>query len=342
MKVGINGMGRIGRLVLRMALGGIKIHPDDKNNKNLNIVHVNDIADSKTIAHLIQFDSLHGKWENTKIHQEKNMIYFNDKKVSFSSENSIEKVEWGKIGCDLVLDCSGKNLSVPKLNKYFAKKVKKVVVSTPVIGLGVKNIVMGVNEIEYSASENNLITASSCTTNCIAPIVKIIHEKFKILKGQITTIHDLTNTNVTLDQHHKDLRRARSSLISMHPTTTGSAKAIGLIFPELEGKLNGHAVRVPVLNSSLTDCVFLVSKKTSKEEVNNFFDEASKNELKGILGIEYNPLVSVDFLDDTRSSIIDAESTMVTDGTLIKIYSWYDNEIGYSARMVDLANYIIK
>ena len=204
------------------------------------------------------------------------------------------------------------------------------------------NIVFGVNDHLYDPSKYNIVTAASCTTNCLAPIVSVVHKNFEILKGQITTIHNPTNTNVLLDKPHKDLRRARSSMISMHPTSTGSAKAIGLIFPELKGKLDGHAVRVPVINSSLNDCVFQLKNNTTINEVNELFEQASKSHLKGILGIEFNPLVSIDFLNDTRSSIVDANSTLITDNNLLKVYSWYDNETGYACRMIDLAKMVCK
>ena len=202
------------------------------------------------------------------------------------------------------------------------------------------NIVFGVNDHLYNSNKHDIVTAASCTTNCLAPIVSIIHKNFEILKGQITTIHNPTNTNVLLDKPHKDLRRARSSMLSMHPTSTGSAKAIGLIFPELNGKLDGHAVRVPVINSSLTDCVFQLNKSCKASDVNNLFKSASKKELKDILGIEFSPLVSIDFVNDTRSSIVDAQSTLVTDSKLLKIYSWYDNETGYACRMNDIAKMV--
>ena len=340
MRVGINGMGRIGRLILRMSMGGFKIHSEDNKEKSLEVVHVNDLSDSKAVSHLIKYDSLHGTWEKEVSHDNET-IKIDNFKINYTSEKNIDEIEWENSGCELVLDCTGKNLTKEKLKNYFSKGVKKVIASAPVNDPEILNIVLGVNENLYNHKKNNIITAASCTTNCLAPIVKVLHKNLGVLKGQITTIHDITNTNVVLDQNHNDLRRARSSLVSMHPTTTGSAKAIGLIFPELNGKLNGHAVRIPILNSSLTDCVFQVSKNTSEKEVNDLFDASSKSDLKGILGIEYKPLVSVDFLNDTRSSIIDAPSTMVTDNNLVKIFSWYDNEIGYSARMIALANYVI-
>jgi glyceraldehyde 3-phosphate dehydrogenase len=251
-------------------------------------------------------------------------------------------VPWGDLGCDIVLECTGKFLTSEQLQPYFDRGVKRVIVAAPVKDELALNIVVGVNDGLYDPTRHRLITAASCTTNCLAPVVKVVHDAIGIRHGQITTLHDPTNTNVVVDAPHRDLRRARSAMMSLAPTTTGSATAIALIYPELKGKLNGHAVRVPVLNASLTDCVFELKRATTEAEVNELFAAAAKGPLAGILGFEKRPLVSVDYCNDTRSSIVDAPSTMVTDGTLLKVYAWYDNEIGYVCRMVDLANIVAK
>ncbi|MBS0244896.1 MAG: type I glyceraldehyde-3-phosphate dehydrogenase, partial [Proteobacteria bacterium] len=245
------------------------------------------------------------------------------------------------LGCEIVLECTGKFLKPEDLEGYFDRGVKRVIVAAPVKDERALNIVVGVNGHLYDPTKHRLLTAASCTTNCLAPVVKVVHETLGIRHGQITTIHDPTNTNVVVDFPHKDLRRARSTLLSMLPTTTGSATAIALIYPELKGKLNGHAVRVPVLNASLTDCVFELNRATTPAEVNELFQGAARGALAGILGYETRPLVSADYCNDTRSSIVDAEYTMVTDGTMLKIYAWYDNEMGYVCRMVDLANIVM-
>ncbi len=243
---------------------------------------------------------------------------------------------WKKARVDVVLECSGKFRTPETLQPYFDLGVRKVIVAAPV-RKGALNIVMGINDNLYDPQRHHLVTAASCTTNCLAPVVKVIHEELGILHGAITTVHDATNTQTIVDRPHNDLRRARSALLSLIPTTTGSATAIGLIYPELEGKLNGLAIRVPLLNASLTDCVFEVARPTTSEEVNRFFRQAAEGPLRGILGFEERPLVSVDFLNDPRSAIIDGPSTMVVDGTQVKILAWYDNEWGYVNRMVELA-----
>jgi glyceraldehyde 3-phosphate dehydrogenase len=241
------------------------------------------------------------------------------------------------MGVDVVLDCTGKFLSPETLEGHLKRGAKRVIVAAPVKFDTVLNVVVGVNHHLYDPARHPIVTAASCTTNCLAPVVKVVHEAIGIRHGQITTIHDPTNTNVVVDAPHKDLRRARSAMLSLSPTTTGSATAIALIYPELKGKLNGHAVRAPVLNASLTDCVFEMARATSAEEVNALFRAAAAGPLAGILGYEARPLVSADYARDTRSSIVDGPSTMVTDGTLLKVYAWYDNEMGYACRMVDLA-----
>ena len=268
------------------------------------------------------------------------VVAIGKQRIGFSEQASPGDVAWGDLGCDVVLECTGKFLKPDQLQAYFDRGVKRVIVAAPVKDEAALNIVVGVNDQLYDPARHRLLTAASCTTNCLAPVVKVIHEAIGIRHGQITTIHNPTNTNVVVDAPHKDLRRARSAMLSMQPTTTGSATAIALIYPELKGKLNGHAVRVPVLNASLTDCVFELKRPTTVEEVNQLFKSASESVLAGILGLETRPLVSADYNNDPRSSIVDALSTMVTDETLLKVYAWYDNEVGYACRMVDLANIV--
>lgn len=327
-KVGINGFGRIGRLVLRAAWGW----------PEMEFVHINEPAgDAQTCAHLLNFDSVQGRWENEAKARDNDLIIEN-KKISLSANKTIAETDWS--GCDLVIECSGKMRSTELLQAYFDQGVKRVVVSAPVKEPGVLNVVMGVNHHLFNPAEHRIITAASCTTNCLAPVVKVIHEKLGIKHGSITTIHNLTNTQSVLDQPHKDLRRARSSGSNLIPTTTGSATAIAEIFPELRGRLNGHAVRVPLANASLTDCVFEVERATTAAEVNALLKAASENELKNILGYEERPLVSIDYCGDPRSSIVDALSTMVINDTQVKIYAWYDNEWGYSNRTAELARFV--
>ena len=343
MRVGINGMGRIGRLAFRAAFGAMYRPPEDPRGGNrLDIVHVNEVkGGAATTAHLLAFDSLHGQWREAISAPDDQSILIGNHRVGFSAEPTPADVPWGDLGCDIVLECSGKFLTTDTLDGYFARGVKRVVVAAPVKQAEALNIVVGVNDHLYDPAKNRLLTAASCTTNCLAPVVKVLHDSIGIRHGQITTIHDPTNTNVIIDAPHKDLRRARSAMISMSPTTTGSATAIALIYPELKGKLNGHAVRVPVLNASLTDCVFELARPVTAEEVNALFQSAAEGPLAGILGYETRPLVSVDYRSDSRSAIVDALSTMVTDGTMVKVYAWYDNEAGYACRMVDLANIVI-
>ncbi|MDA0345327.1 MAG: ArsJ-associated glyceraldehyde-3-phosphate dehydrogenase [Proteobacteria bacterium] len=342
MKIGINGMGRIGRLVLRAALGGVLRDAKDKNaGARLEIVHLNEISGgTETTAHLLEFDSIHGRW-NADIKHDENTITVDGHSMSFTSVKNPQDHDWSAHGCDLILECTGKFRTPEKLYGYFAKGAQKVLVASPVQDNSALNIVYGINDHLYNPKIHHIITAASCTTNCLAPMVKVMHECIGIRHGQITTIHDPTNTNVIVDAPHKDLRRARSAMNSLMPTTTGSATAIGLIYPDLQGKLNGHAVRAPVLNASLTDAVFEMKQSTSIDEVNSLFAEAAENELAGIMGYEERPLVSADYVNDTRSAIIDAKSTLVTNGTMLKVYAWYDNEMGYACRMVDLARKII-
>ena len=339
MKVGINGMGRIGRLALRAAFGAAERQSDDPRAGNrLEVVHLNELkGGAAATAHLLAFDTVQGKWRADIEAEGDDCIRIGERQLSFSSHANPADIPWGELGVELVLECTGKFLTPETIQGHLDRGAKRVIVAAPVKTGGVLNIVVGINEDQYDPARDRIVTAASCTTNCLAPVVKVIHENIGIKHGQITTIHDPTNTNLVVDAPHKDLRRARSAMMSLAPTTTGSASAIALIYPELKGKLNGHAVRAPVLNASLTDCVFELKRETTAEEVNALFKAAAEGELAGILGYEEKPLVSADYARDTRSSIIDALSTLVTDGTLLKVYAWYDNEMGYACRMVDLA-----
>jgi len=326
-RIGINGFGRMGRLVLRAAWKW----------PELEFVHVNEIeGGSETAAHLLTFDSVHGRWPHEVRAEGDDAFSIDGKRLGYTAHAKPGDVPWKEAGVDIVLECTGKFKTPDALAVYRERGVPKVIVAAPVKDKTL-NIVMGVNDHLYRPDEHHVVTAASCTTNCLAPVVKVIQEGLGIRHGVITTIHDLTNTQVVLDQPHKDLRRARASGLSLIPTSTGSATAIAMIYPELKGKLSGIAVRVPLLNASLTDCVFEVSRPTTVEEVNGLLQAAADGPLAGILGYETRPLVSVDFKGDQRSSIIDALSTMVIDGTCVKILAWYDNEIGYVHRMAELA-----
>ncbi|MDF2183153.1 ArsJ-associated glyceraldehyde-3-phosphate dehydrogenase [Neptuniibacter sp. CAU 1671] len=324
-KIGINGFGRMGRLTMRAIF----------EQTDIEIVQINDPAgDAETLAHLLNFDSVHGRWQHEATASAGNMMIA-DQTIAVTANKSINETDWS--GCDLVIEASGKMKTKALLQAYLDQGVKRVVVTAPVKEDGVLNVVMGVNDADYDPALYPIVTAASCTTNCLAPLVKVIHEKLGIRHGSMTTIHDITNTQSILDAPHKDLRRARACGMSLIPTTTGSATAITHIFPELKGKLNGHAVRVPLANASLTDCVFEVERNTTAEEVNALLKAAAENELKDILGYETRPLVSIDYKTDPRSSVIDALSTMVVNGTQVKIYAWYDNEWGYANRTAELA-----
>ncbi|MFC3032027.1 ArsJ-associated glyceraldehyde-3-phosphate dehydrogenase [Pseudoalteromonas fenneropenaei] len=324
-KIGINGFGRMGRLALRAAFDWPEVQ----------FVQINDPAgDAETLAHLLKFDSVHGIWHHDVSSQAEHIVV-GAQSIRCTQNKAIADTDWS--GCDVVIEASGKMKTTQLLNAYLAQGVKQVVVTAPVKEDGVLNIVMGVNDHLYDKNQHPIVTAASCTTNCLAPIVKVLQEKIGIVHGSMTTIHDITNTQTILDAPHKDLRRARACGMSLIPTTTGSATAITHIFPELAGKLNGHAVRVPLANASLTDCVFEVSRATSVEEINGWLKAAAENELAGVLGFETRPLVSIDYKTDPRSSIIDALSTMVVNGTQVKLYAWYDNEWGYANRTAELA-----
>ena len=327
-KIGINGFGRIGRLALRASW----------HWPEFEFVQINDpAADAATYAHLLKFDSVQGIWPED-VQANDGHIVINGQSIKVTTQKAIADTDWS--GCDVVIESSGKMKSVAVLQAYLDQGVKRVVVSAPVKEQGALNIVMGVNHHWFKPAEHRIVTAASCTTNCLAPVVKVIHEKLGIRHGSITTIHDLTNTQSILDQPHKDLRRARASGSNLIPTTTGSATAIAEIFPELRGRLNGHAVRVPLANASLTDCVFEVERATNVEEVNGFLKAESQGELKDILGYEERQLVSTDYCGDPRSSIVDALSTLVINNTQVKIYAWYDNEWGYANRTVELARMV--
>ena len=327
-KVAINGFGRMGKLALRAGWH----HPE------IEFVHINEIkGDATCHAHLIEFDSVHGQWgQDLAISATENTIQIDGKHISFSSESAPADVDWQALGIDIVLECTGKFNTLEQLQPYLDNGVKKVIVAAPCPDPAL-NLVYGVNHDRYDPQQHHIVTAASCTTNCLAPIAKVMHETVGIKHGTMTTIHNITNPQTIVDKGHKDLRRARAAGNSLIPTTTGSAKAITKIFPELEGKLNGTAVRVPLLNGSLTDFVFEAEREVTEQEINSLLQAASENELKGVLGFETRPLVSADFTNNPNSSIVDAPSTMVIDGTQVKILAWYDNEWGYVNRMIDIA-----
>ena len=328
-KIAINGIGRIGKLVLKLLI-----------SNDYKVTYLNELnGNPSSLLHSLEFDSIHGKWDASfKLDNEK--ISINKKIIQSTFSKNIENLDLNNI--DILIDCTGAHNNSSDLKKYFDKGVKKVVVSAPVNEENIANIAYGVNQNIYNPNKHNIITAASCTTNCIAPIIKVIHENIGIVHGSITTIHNLTNSQTLVDIPQNNLRRARSAVNNLIPTTTGSAKAISLIYPELKGKLNGHAVRVPLLNASLTDCVFEMKRPVNEDEVNTMLKNSSENELKGILGYEDRPLVSTDFVNDPRSSIIDALSTMVINKTQLKLYAWYDNEWGYANRLVDIVGMVSK
>ena len=329
LRIAINGFGRMGRLGFRAGW----------DNPAYDIVHINEIkGDVSCMAHLLEFDSVHGRWPHD-INVDAERMYIDGKAVSFSSLARIQDIDWQALQIDLVIDCTGKFKTAALLEPYFQQGIKKVLVSAPVAEPAI-NIVYGINHEQYDPALHQIVTAASCTTNCLAPVVKVMQAGIGIRHGSMTTIHDITNTQTIIDNGHRDLRRARACSQSLIPTTTGSAKAITKIFPELEGKLNGLAVRVPLLNASLTDFVFEAQRPTTVEEVNTLFKQAANGSLQNILGYEQRPLVSIDYKDDPRSSIVDALSTMVIDETQVKVLAWYDNEWGYVNRMMELAAYI--
>jgi glyceraldehyde-3-phosphate dehydrogenase (arsenate-transferring) len=327
-RLGINGFGRMGRLVLRAAYDW----PD------IEFVHINEPAgDATALAHLLTFDSVQGRWKHNATSEDDRLLV-QGRAISTSRNTAISDTDWSS--CDVVIEASGVFRKKAQLDQYLEQGVKHVVVTAPVADEAVPDIVIGVNHRDYDLAKHPIITAASCTTNCLAPVVKVIHENLGIRHGSMTTIHDVTNTQRVLDLYHSDLRRARSASQNLIPTSTGSAKAITRIFPDLEGKLNGHAVRVPLANASLTDCVFEVSRATTADEVNAFLQASALGELAGILGFEERPLVSTDYCGDPRSSIIDAASTMVIGQTQVKLYAWYDNEWGYVNRTAELVRMV--
>jgi glyceraldehyde 3-phosphate dehydrogenase len=329
-RIALNGLGRIGKLALRDLID---------TGAGGEVVLLNDPAgDVEQHALLMEFDSVHGRWRTPVAHEDGALV-LNGRRIRLTHEKTIEALPLRELGVDLVIDCTGVFKTAAKLAPYYAAGVRKVVVSAPVKDGGALNLVYGVNHHLYDGSQA-LVTAASCTTNCLAPVVKVIHKEIGIRHGSITTIHDVTNTQTIIDRPATDMRRARSALLNLIPTTTGSATAITLIYPELKGRLNGHAVRVPLLNASITDCVFEVERATTVEEVNALFEAAAEGELKGILGFERRPLVSSDFTNDPRSSIVDGPSTMVVNGTQVKVYAWYDNEWGYACRLADIARMV--
>ena len=327
-RIGINGFGRMGRLTLRTAW----------NSPDFTFVHINDPAgDPVTLAHLMNFDSIHGRW-NHEARADGEGIVIDGVRIPISRNKDLAATDWS--GCDVVIEASGKFRKPDVLQPYLDQGVKRVVVTAPIKTAGALDIVMGVNHQLFDAKVHRIVSAASCTTNCFAPVVKVIHESLGIRHGSLTTIHSLTNTQIIVDAPHKDLRRARACGSSLIPTSTGSATAIAEIFPELRGRLDGHAVRVPLTNASLTDCVFEVERTTTVDEVNSLLHAASEGELKDILGYEARPLVSIDYQTDPRSSIVDALSTLVINGTQVKIYAWYDNEWGYVNRTAELVRMV--
>lgn len=329
-RVGINGFGRMGRLTLRAAW----------DNPELQFVQINDPAgDAATLAHLLAFDSVHGRWDRG-ITADGEALVIEGTRIPVMRNKDIAATDWS--GCDVVIESSGKFRKPDVLQPYLDQSVKRVVVTAPVKSPGVLDVVVGVNHDRFDPAQHRIVSAASCTTNCFAPVVKVIHEGIGIRHGSLTTIHSLTNTQVIVDAPHKDLRRARACGSSLIPTSTGSATAIAEIFPELKGRLNGHAVRVPLTNASLTDCVFEVERATTVEEVNALLKTAADGVLAGILGYETRPLVSIDYRTDPRSSIVDALSTLVINGTQVKLYAWYDNEWGYVNRTAELVQLVGK
>ncbi|TCT25754.1 ArsJ-associated glyceraldehyde-3-phosphate dehydrogenase [Thermomonas haemolytica] len=327
-RIGINGFGRMGRLALRAAWG----------KPGLSFVHINDPAgDAATLAHLLQFDSVHGRWD-AAIASDGDALVIEGVRIPVSRNRELAATDWS--GCDVVIEASGKFRKPDVLQPYLDQGVRRVVVAAPVKAAGALDVVMGVNHHRFDPAVHRIVSAASCTTNCLAPLVKVIHEGIGIRHGSLTTVHSLTNTQVIVDAPHKDLRRARACGSSLIPTSTGSATAIAEIFPELRGRLDGHAVRVPLTNASLTDCVFEVERATSVEEVNGLLRAAAEGPLAGILGYETRPLVSIDFLHDPRSAIVDAPSTLVVNGTQVKLYAWYDNEWGYANRLGELVQLV--
>lgn len=329
-KVAINGFGRIGRQVLRIA--------QDKLNENIEIVAINNSADALTIAHLFKYDSLFGRFNGT-VEAKEESIVVNGKEIKLVNERDPKKLPWGELGVDIVIDSTGKFTKREQAVGHIEAGAKKVIITCPAKNEDI-TIVMGVNEKNYDPVNHNIISNASCTTNCLAPFAKVLDEKFGIVKGLMTTIHAYTNDQNIMDAKHKDLRRARAAAESIIPTTTGAAKAVAAVLPNLKGKLNGFALRVPTPTVSVTDLVVELRKNTTAEDVNAALKAAAEGELKGILGYSEEPLVSIDYRGDERSSIVDALSTMSIGDNMVKVVAWYDNEWGYSCRVVDLVNFV--
>ena len=327
-KVGINGFGRIGRNVLRAAL----------NNSNIDVVAVNDLTDANMLAHLLKYDSVHGKL-NAEVSVNGNNLVVNGKEIIVKAERNPQDLAWGELGVEVVIESTGRFTKREDAAKHLEAGAKKVVISAPANNEDL-TIVMGVNEEQYDPANHHVLSNASCTTNCLAPFAKVLHEKFGIKRGMMTTIHSYTNDQQILDLPHKDYRRARAAAENMIPTTTGAAKAVALVLPELKGKLNGMAVRVPTPNVSLVDLVAELDKEVTAEDVNAALKAAAEGELKGILQYSEEPLVSKDYTGDPHSSSVDGLSTMVMEGNMVKVVSWYDNETGYSTRVVDLVEYL--
>ncbi|APM40652.1 type I glyceraldehyde-3-phosphate dehydrogenase [Clostridium kluyveri] len=329
-KVGINGFGRIGRNVFKAL---VKNYDD-----NLEVVGINDLTDANTLAHLLKYDSLYGKFQGS-LEAKEDSIIVNGKNVKIFAERDPKNIDWSSLGVEIVIECTGLFTDAAKASAHMGGQVKKILISAPAKNEDI-TIVMGVNEESYDSSKHNIISNASCTTNCLAPFAKVLHREFGIVKGLITTVHSYTGDQRLLDAPHKDMRRARAAIESMVPTTTGAARAVALVLPELKGKLNGFSLRVPTPTVSCTDLVAELSKDITADEVNKAFKKAAETDMKGILGYSEEPLVSIDYRGDDRSCIIDALSTMAIGGNMIKVIAWYDNEFGYSNRLADLTKYI--
>jgi glyceraldehyde 3-phosphate dehydrogenase len=333
-KVSINGFGRIGRCILRIMAGNPKAFGD------VDVVSINDLTDAKTLAHLFKYDSVFGIFEGT-VSNTADSIIVNGKKIKIHSEKDPGSLPWKAEGIDVVIESTGRFRDKAKCMAHISAGAKKVIISAPAKDEDI-TIVLGVNDDKYDKNNHHIISNASCTTNCLAPVVKVIHDKFGILKGHMTTIHSYTNDQRLLDLPHDDLRRARAAALSMIPTSTGAAKAISLVMPELKGKLDGNSIRVPTPDVSVVDFVCVVKENVTIEKVNTALKEAANSKLKGVLQFCEEELVSIDFLGNNHSSIVDAASTKVIDGNLVKVLSWYDNEWGYSTRVADLIKFIMK
>ncbi|WP_368489848.1 type I glyceraldehyde-3-phosphate dehydrogenase [Clostridium sp. BJN0013] len=329
-KIGINGFGRIGRNVFKAL---IKNYDD-----NLEVVGINDLTDANTLAHLLKYDSLYGKFQGS-LEAKEDSIIVNGKKVKIFAQRDPKNIDWSSLGVEIVIECTGLFTDATKASAHMGGQVKKILISAPAKNEDI-TIVMGVNEESYDSSKHNIISNASCTTNCLAPFAKVLHREFGIIKGLITTVHSYTGDQRLLDAPHKDMRRARAAIESMVPTTTGAAKAVALVLPELKGKLNGFSLRVPTPTVSCTDLVAELSRDITADEVNEAFKRAAETDMEGILGYSEEPLVSIDYRGDNRSCIIDALSTMAIGGNMIKVIAWYDNEFGYSNRLADLTKYV--